>query len=424
MTTNQSEDFYRLLFEFSMDAVLYTETSGQILAANPAACDLIKYTEPQICSLGRHGLVDASVSPDLTRMLEEREVHGRTEGELTYIRSDGERFVGWTSSVVIVDGSGRPKTVIIVRDLTDAKKKEAALLQSIRELDDLYNHAPCGYHSVNADGIIVKINRTELSWLGYTREEVIGQAFKDFLAAASQQKYAEKFEQFKQVGSQKDLELELVQKDGALRPIVLNSTAIYGNHSEFVKSRSTVVDVTDRKKLEQELVRQAQTDFLTGLNNRGNFNTIAEREFAVCQRLAIPLGLLFFDLDNFKTVNDTYGHHAGDLVLSAVGDRCIKTLRKIDILGRWGGEEFVALLPGVAGEELRNAAERLRFALSEVNVNIGQNVSVAVTVSIGASHLLNSDISVDSIAKRADTALYSAKSGGKNCVMLYSDILK
>ncbi len=423
MTSKQSEDFYRLLFEFSMDAVLYTETDGQILAANPAACNLLKYTESQICSLGRSGLIDASVSPELPRMLEERELSGSTEGELTYIRSDGKRFVGWTSSAIIVDGSGLRKTVIIVRDLTETKRKEAALLRSIRELNDLYNHAPCGYHSVDADGMIVKINNTELSWLGYSQEEVIGKAFKNYLSPASQEVYTENFERYKQSGSQKDLELELVQKNGKKRTVWLNSTAIYNEQSEFIMSRSTLVDVTDRKELEQELIRKAQIDFLTGLNNRDNFNNLAEREFATCQRLNIPLGFLFFDIDNFKEVNDTYGHHAGDLVLGAVGDCCIKTLRKIDILGRWGGEEFVALLPGVAGAEVREAAERLRIALSEVQINIDQGVSIAVTVSIGASYLKSSDSSIDSMVKRADVALYSAKSEGKNCVVLNSDIL-
>lgn len=423
MARHQSEDHYRLLFEFSMDAVLYTETDGQILAANPAACNLLKYTEAQICSLGRGGLIDASASPELPRMLEERELKGSTEGELTYIQSDGNRFVGWTSSAVIVDGSGSRKTVIIVRDLTETKKKEAALLRSICELNDLYNHAPCGYHSVDADGMIVKINNTELSWLGCSREEVIGKTFKNYLSAASQDVYTENFERYKKSGSQKDLELELIQKNGRKRTVWLNSTAIYDEQSEFIMSRSTLVDVTERKELEQGLIRKAQIDYLTGLNNRDNFNSLAEREFATCQRLNIPLGFLFLDIDDFKEVNDTYGHHAGDRALSAVGECFINALRNIDILGRWGGEEFVALLPGVAGLELRELAERLRIELSEVRINIDQGVSIAVTVSIGASYLGSSDSSIDSIAKRADVALYSAKSEGKNCVVLNPDSL-
>ena len=424
MARHQSEDHYRLLFEFSMDAVLYTETDGQILAANPAACNLLKYTEAQVCFLGRSGLIDASASPELPRMLEERKLKGSTEGELTYIRSDGNRFVGWTSSAVIVDGSGLRKTVIIVRDLTETKKKEAALLRSIRELNDLYNHAPCGYHSVDADGMIVKINNTELSWLGCSREEVIGKTFKSYLSSTSQGIYTENFERYKKSGSQKDLELELIQKNGRKRTVWLNSTAIYDEQSEFIMSRSTLVDVTERKELEQELIRKAQIDYLTGLNNRDNFNSLAEREFATSQRLNIPLGFLFMDIDDFKEVNDTYGHHAGDRALSAVGECFINALRNIDILGRWGGEEFVALLPGVAGPELRELAERLRIELSEVRINIDPDVSIAVTVSIGASYLESSDSSINSMAKRADVALYSAKSEGKSCVVLNPDSLE
>lgn len=423
MAKDQNKDLYRLLFEFSMDAVLYTSTDGTIFAANPAACQLFKYSETQICSMGRHGLVDLSESAQLERMLKERAKDGKTEGELIYNRSDGTRFVGWTSSAVFFDEAGSQKSVIIVRDLTEAKKKEAALLQSIGELDDLYNYAPCGYHSVDAEGAVVKMNKTELSWLGYEKEDVIGKPFKNYLTPESRKIYSAQFEQYKQSGHQKDLELELVQKNGDRRPVLLNSTAIFDEHSTFVMSRTTLVDLTDRKKLDQELQRQAHMDFLTGLNNRGNFNELAQREFATCRRLNTPLGFLFFDIDNFKQINDTYGHHAGDLVLRAVGDCCLKTLREIDILGRWGGEEFVALLPGLKSDDIRDTAERLRVALSEIEVDVQQAASISFTVSIGASCLKSKDSSVNSLMRRADIALYSAKSNGKNCVFIDSDIL-
>lgn len=671
MTADQDEDFYRSLFEHSMDAVLYTVPDGQILAANPAACNLFNYTEAEICALGRSGLVDIVKSPQLSRMLEERERTGRTQGEATYIRSDGTRFAGWMNSVVFLDAAGQPKTVMIIRDLTEAKIKEATLRQSIRELDDLYNHAPCGYHSVNADGIIININETELSWLGRSREEMIGKTFRSHLNPEYLQVYLKSFERFKKVGSQKDLELELIHKDGSKLPVLLNSTAIYDEKSEFimsrtvltdltvhkqlerviedkvlelqsimdganiaisliknrhlvwanrrmcdmfgytqteianqdtrmfyssqenytelgtkaypqlqrgltyraemkmrrrdgqfiwvelsgsaiapsdlslgtiwvmqnitarklaeielarstreiedlyenapcgyhsvdangtiikinqtelnwlgykrsellgkhirdihspssqplleekfkllsqhepvhdmemelirkdgtilpvllnatavyddagnfVMSRSTILDLTDRKELEQELKRQARVDHLTGLNNRGNFKKLAEREFAASKRLSRPLGFLIFDIDHFKQVNDIYGHDTGDIVLMEVGECCLRTLREIDIVGRWGGEEFVAILPEVTEGQVQNAAERLRAALSKIKVDIDQDRSVSFTVSIGASCLQSSDSSLKGLMKRADMALYSAKAAGRNRVILDS----
>ena len=419
----RSDDFYRPLFEFSMDAVLYTAPDGAVLAANPAACRLFDYSEAEICALGRDGLLDLSQCVELPKMLQERERNGRTEGELIYIHRDGRRFPGWTSSAVFVDGEGHPRTVIIIRDLTEAKSKEAALTQSVLELDDLYNNAPCGYHSVDGAGRIVNVNKTELSWLGYSRGEVIGKAFIEFLSPDSQAVYTDKFEDYKRSGVQKDLELELVQKNGNRRPILLNSTAIYDEYSGFVKSRSTLVDITDRKTLEQELIRQAHKDFLTGLSNRGHFDKLADIEFETCQRLKAPMGLLFFDIDDFKAINDTHGHHTGDLVLRAVGECCVRTMRKIDILGRWGGEEFVALLPGVSQGDVRETAERLREALAQVRVSTEQGEPLSFTVSVGATCAKPSDSSVNTLLKRADIALYLAKSEGKNCVMLDSDIL-
>lgn len=250
MTNDQNKDFYRSLYEHSMDAVLYTAPDGRVLAANPAACRLFNYTEADICALGRGGLVDPE-SPQLARMLEERQRTGSSQGELTFIRKDATRFVGWFSSSVFSDEAGHPRSVIIVRDLTEIKEKESALHQSIHEFEDLYNHAPCGYHSLDADGRIVKINQTELNWIGYGRDEVIGKAFRELLTPDSRPSHRMEFERFKQVGFKKDMELGLVHKDGHTVPVLLNSTAILDESGHFLMSRSVLTDMTTQKQLDR-----------------------------------------------------------------------------------------------------------------------------------------------------------------------------
>jgi PAS domain S-box-containing protein len=122
------------------------------------------------------------------------------------------------------------------------------------KIEDLYNNAPCGYHSLDEDGIILMINETELAWLGYTQDEVIGKMkLPDLLTLASIQTFHETFPQFKKQGFIHDIELELIRKDGTVFTGLINATAIYDPGGNYVMSRSTVADITGRKQIEQRL---------------------------------------------------------------------------------------------------------------------------------------------------------------------------
>ncbi|MDE2117333.1 MAG: diguanylate cyclase [Betaproteobacteria bacterium] len=177
-----------------------------------------------------------------------------------------------------------------------------------------------------------------------------------------------------------------------------------------------VSDITERKQLEDELKRQARIDLLTGLNNRRHFFELAEQELARAKRYGAPLQVLMLDVDHFKLVNDTYGHHIGDLVLQKLSEVCVQTLRGIDILGRIGGEEFAILLPETRGEQALEVAERLRLSIAGAAVPLEQGGSVHLTVSIGVASVVAMDARIDDVLKRADMALYAAKNAGRNRV--------
>jgi len=134
------------------------------------------------------------------------------------------------------------------------------VIERTAELSDLYNHAPCGYHSLNADGVFERINDTELEWLGYTREEIIGRVrFPDLLTPASVPTFEENFPVFKERGWVKDLEFDMVRKDSSILPILLSATAIYDQERRYLTSRSTIIDHTERKRAEDALkLRTAQ----------------------------------------------------------------------------------------------------------------------------------------------------------------------
>ncbi len=138
------------------------------------------------------------------------------------------------------------------RDITHVKAAEEKLQRYAAEISDLYNHAPCGYHSLDSDGVFLRMNDTELKWLDYKREEIVGKKkFVELLTSDSQKLFPERFAGFKRRGWVRDLEFDLVRKDGTVLPVVLNSTAVWDSQGNYRMSRSTVFDNTDRKALER-----------------------------------------------------------------------------------------------------------------------------------------------------------------------------
>ena len=179
-------------------------------------------------------------------------------------------------------------------------------------------------------------------------------------------------------------------------------------------------DITDRKKKEMQLFDQATKDPLTKCYNRRQFEELAKNEIQRSRRYNHPFCLFMIDADHFKNVNDTHGHAVGDLVLQALADCCRRTLRESDIVARFGGEEFVILLPEASIENAFRVAERLRIKISKLVVKNEQNQDVQFTVSIG---LVSSTVTDDipEMLKMADESLYVAKENGRNQVVVYEN---
>ncbi|MEW6163898.1 MAG: diguanylate cyclase [Pseudomonadota bacterium] len=159
----------------------------------------------------------------------------------------------------------------------------------------------------------------------------------------------------------------------------------------------------------------ARTDALTGLPNRRAFDETAQREIRRAQRYGTPLALAMTDLDHFKVVNDQHGHHVGDRVLVNFAHMLAAVVREVDLVGRWGGEEFVILMPAADLDEAVRAAERMRAAVATMPAPCG-DIPCAITASFGVAVLGPDEPTLDALLHRADTALYRAKEAGRNRV--------
>ncbi|MHB9098424.1 MAG: GGDEF domain-containing protein [Syntrophales bacterium] len=203
----------------------------------------------------------------------------------------------------------------------------------------------------------------------------------------------------------------LMQTFTFLLPLLLGIAWTFG----FVMLNSERLEV-DLKSAQVELQRLATTDFLTGISNNRSFFATGEREIQRARRYGRPLGVLMFDIDHFKRINDTYGHAAGDQVLVAITAACRNFLRDIDVFGRLGGEEFAILLPETDLAGGRTTAERLRSAIAKIGIEAGA-ATLHITISLGVSVLSPDDDQIEQVLKRADDAMYEAKRDGRNKTM-------
>jgi len=176
-------------------------------------------------------------------------------------------------------------------------------------------------------------------------------------------------------------------------------------------------EIQERRRLGDELRYLAQIDDLTGLNNRRWFLELANKELRRARRNNTSLTLCMLDLDHFKNINDQLGHTAGDRILSMVAQLCRAQLRETDIIGRFGGEEFIIALPDASVEDTQDIAERLRASIEGAELPDGLE-GANLSVTVGIASVRDDEDSLESALQRADKALYAGKRDGRNTVVL------
>lgn len=285
-----NDEYYRSVFDNSLDAIMLTHTDGRIFRANRAACEMFQRTEDEICQLGRNGIVDTS-DIRLTTALAERLQEGRVRAELTFIRKDGSQFPVEVTSAVFKDSKNRRWTVLIARDITESKQMESIL-----------------------------------------------------------------------------------------------------------------------RKTQEDAMRYASHDYLTGIFNRKAFIDRLQQEMNRAKREERVLSLLMLNIDYFKSINDRLGLDAGDAVLKAFARTVVRHLRPYDFCARYGGNEFIACLPNTTNQQAFNIAERLRKRIEGEYYTYQDNI-LHLTASIGISSYDWDSFIVPSsdLISQAEQNMYKAK---------------
>jgi diguanylate cyclase (GGDEF)-like protein/PAS domain S-box-containing protein len=228
---------------------------------------------------------------------------------------------------------------------------------------------------------------------------------------------AESLAKVLETGAVETREYRIIRGDGQLR--WLSDKCFVGRQNEAGDPHIIVgiaEDITEKKQLEGELQRLATTDVLTQSSNRRHFFDCALREFEHARQFGTPLAFLLLDIDDFKQINDSYGHQVGDQVLQRLAQCGATVLRRGDLFGRIGGEEFAALFPGCEPALARQIAERLQREVKRLGFS-HQGKTFGITVSQGLTSLAPTDLSLDALFARADAAMYVAKRQGKNQIV-------
>ncbi|MDR3087111.1 MAG: diguanylate cyclase, partial [Azoarcus sp.] len=302
---------------------------------------------------------------------------------------------------------------IVRREWIRRLKQHTATIEKLSQRNALLlDTAADGICGVNQGGLITFINRSALTMHGYQYDEVVGKSPHSLFQHHRPDGRPNPLENcpFFQTltdGEPRECEEWLLRRDGSYFPAKMTVNPIF-EHKQISGAVISFHDITDQRNRQEALLQLATTDSLTSASNRRHFMDQLDAELSRQRRHGGLASLLMTDLDYFKRVNDEHGHAAGDVVLSHFVHIARKTVRRSDVIGRLGGEEFAILLPGDGVQGARELAERLRQAFEANPARIG-NIFIPATVSIGISDLRTDDMTPDISLRRADMALYAAK---------------
>jgi diguanylate cyclase (GGDEF)-like protein/PAS domain S-box-containing protein len=427
----------------SADAGIISETgNGVLLTWNRGAERIFGYGAAEMIGKSRASLIPEFLKAEDAKVMN-HVIEGKTtlNRETVWQHKDG-RFVDVAVSFSpVVEGEKVVRLSVFVSDITERKRMERALMESERkqrhraaELKIVLDMLPAAVCIANdPECKSITGNRMAYDLLRLPQGSNLAVAETDGETPASFRMYRnaralEAHELPVQMAAfrgieVRDFEQDVVFDDGSIRHLIGNAAPLRDAGGKVYGAVGAFIDITTRRNMEEQIRRMAHFDSLTNLPNRILLMDRLEQALAISQRNHSKTSVIFMDLDHFKEINDSLGHHVGDMLLQQVAERIRSALREVDTVSRLGGDEFVVVLPELRHtEDATTIAQKLVRALDEDFFISGDKLRISP--SLGISVYPDHAADASTLIRLADKAMYHAKQGGRNTYRFYDDAMK
>ena len=402
------EKYYGMVFESAGDAIFILEAEGEkvghIMAANEAAADMYGYTVTELLTLSIK-ILDTPDTATGAPLRMRRMLNGEwIRADIIRRRKDGTVFPVEMSAGLRELGSHK-YILAFDRDITERKMTEEALREREERYRSLVESTDDSIYLVDTNGSYLFMNKKHQSRLGLPEDGFLGRAYEDFHSLRETKEFVEELDKVCKTGESLQHE-HSSHKDG--RHFLRTLSPV--KKSDGVTMAVTVVakDITDLKKMEEKLRVFSFTDELTGLLNRRGFFALVEQQLKMSKRMKKGIFMLYADLDGLKAINDTWGHQEGDRALIDIAGILKATFRESDIIGRIGGDEYVALPIGTTGDNVKIITDRLQKVLELHNAESTR--SYKLSISFGVAHYdPENPCSIDELLLQGDKLMYEQK---------------
>ncbi|NJD62485.1 MAG: diguanylate cyclase [Deltaproteobacteria bacterium] len=406
------------------DGIIGSDPAGKLFLFNKGAEKIYGYTAAEaIGKINAAALYPPGGAREVKEFIYSEGFggRGRLQDFETKIMSSTGRLIPIRLSCALLHENGREiGTIGFFHDITGRLALQNHLAESEAKFRTLFETASDAILSIDENGLVIMANRAAKEVFEYPGHEIVGIDFRRILGSGQEGTWEVLARYASCPETEKFVESSAVSRSGKKIPFHISVSENISDGKRFFTA--IMRDVSQIKAYEEDLQVLANTDSLTRLFNRRQLYPILQKELDRAARKKIPFSVLLIDIDHFKQFNDRYGHAGGDLLLAGFADKMRMTLRQMDSAFRFGGEEFVVLLPETAGLEAMVPAERLRRFIASSRFPMppdGQPVSI--TVSIGIAGYREGDM-IDDVVRHADLAMYAAKNGGRNRVVDYEHL--
>ncbi|MDI9243714.1 diguanylate cyclase [Marinobacter sp. CHS3-4] len=405
------------------------DTEGKVVLWNRAAEEISGYTRDEVMN---SDVVWSLLYPDeetretvLAKVSEILRDQGEVVGfETTICNKSGEqRIISWNSRSLKGIDDEIVGSIAIGQDVTDIREAEHMIRRRDRQLLTLMDNLPgMAYRCLYDEHWTMKfVSSGCYDVTGYAPDELIDNqvvSWASLIDSTENDRLTNEVEVAIGNAEPFSLEYPIERKDGSKAWMWERGRGVV--EGDELMLEGIIMDVSDRKALEDELSEMATRDALTGLLDRREASRLLDEEIGRARRYERPLAMLWIDIDHFKQVNDELGHAAGDTVLRGFSELLSSRVRQVDLVSRFGGEEFAVVMPEMSAEEARQTAERLRQLVSDTPQRLENGKSVDLTISIGVALFPEHGDNGPSLIAAADKAMYEAKAEGRNRVVVAS----